>query len=394
MFTNHFLHNELRRHRIQILMETEKSLFQNTLTVMEREDAHAAYVEAHARHVDLIHKISPRETAPLDLNLINEINNLRNTLKSLLQRVQELGIELDKKTERREFIRKCPTCPNGFLSSAWRCHLCKTRACKNCLGIKGIVPDGQPDPPHECKAEDVESARLIENATKPCPHCGVRVQKSEGCNQMWCTACNNAFDWRTGQKTNGPIHNPHFHEYQYRNNLPGTTQWLDACENNRDPAFWPWIYTSHLIAQLQRTLETRVFPSHWVNRILQFNRFMIERSVSAREYAPYTPASYEDLRKKRLRNQIDDAFWCSQLSSRETRREKSNKQRLLDELILAVGRDSCGVILQREKFTLKDFEETCWMPLESAKQYYNEQLLSWKENKQRYIDDTWTLRSK
>ena len=31
---------------------------------------------------------------------------------------------------------------------------------------------------------------------------------------MWCTGCHVAFSWRTGLRVNGPIHNPHFYQFQ------------------------------------------------------------------------------------------------------------------------------------------------------------------------------------
>lgn len=33
------------------------------------------------------------------------------------------------------------------------------------------------------------------------------------CSQIWCTACKTAFDWKSGNIINGPIHNPHYFDY-------------------------------------------------------------------------------------------------------------------------------------------------------------------------------------
>jgi hypothetical protein len=72
------------------------------------------------------------------------------------------------------------------------------------------------DAAHTCDPDTVATAKLISSETKPCPKCGVRLYKISGCNQMWCTACNDcAFDWVTG-KIENVIHNPHYFEYQRR----------------------------------------------------------------------------------------------------------------------------------------------------------------------------------
>ena len=395
LFSRHFRQSELRVHRIKILMEQERSLFPQTLAVIEREDAQTAYMRAHEIHMSLIQRLSPRDTTPVSTDLINSINDIRIKISFLLARVNELGAnQSTTKAERREFIRKCPTCADGLLSTAWRCALCKTRACNKCLAVKGVgIEDGAPDPPHTCDPNDIASAKTIEMETKPCPHCGVRVQRSEGCNQMWCTSCNNAFDWRTGHKVNGPVHNPHFHEYQRGN--PSRQQWINVCDNNNDPTQWPWLWGGHLVNLI--SLRLTYSNAVWGQRVTDINRFMIERSVDARAYLQYGPASYEDLRKKRLRRQIDDAGWARLLSARETRRQKENRQRQLDELILAVGRDTFGNIinLQNASIAPPQLDAVLFLPLENARAYYNEQLEAMfkdGEAKRRNVDARWILR--
>lgn len=113
---------------------------------------------------------------------------------------------------RREFIRACPAndC-RGFLSTGWKCGMCDTKVCPTCHEIK--TGDD-----HECKPENIETARLLAKDTRPCPKCASMIFKIDGCDQMYCTACNTAFSWRTGQIETGRVHNPHYYDYLRRIN--------------------------------------------------------------------------------------------------------------------------------------------------------------------------------
>ena len=108
--------------------------------------------------------------------------------------------------------RKCPneaeSC-RGFLNPRWKCEMCSKYTCRDCHELIGIDKDVS----HECDPGRVETAKLIEQETKPCPKCFARITKIEGCDQMWCTACNDcAFSYRTGA-IETVIHNPHYAEY-------------------------------------------------------------------------------------------------------------------------------------------------------------------------------------
>jgi hypothetical protein len=63
---------------------------------------------------------------------------------------------------------------------------------------------------HVCRPENVASAKEVMSHSKPCPKCGVFIFKIDGCNQMFCTHCHTAFDWRTLAISTGAIHNPHY----------------------------------------------------------------------------------------------------------------------------------------------------------------------------------------
>lgn len=78
-------------------------------------------------------------------------------------------------TPKKTFIRKCSgeAC-RGFLSSQWKCGLCEKYTCKECLEVK-FGDD------HTCNPESVETAKLLNSDSKPCPGCGAIIFKVNGC---------------------------------------------------------------------------------------------------------------------------------------------------------------------------------------------------------------------
>ena len=117
----------------------------------------------------------------------------------------------DTQIEKRKFIMPCAnTDCRGYLSTQYKCDLCELYTCKNCIEVIGYTKDD----PHECNENSVKSAELIKKDTKPCPTCGTRIFKIEGCDQMWCTECHTAFSWKSGRIDIGTVHNPHYYQYQ------------------------------------------------------------------------------------------------------------------------------------------------------------------------------------
>ena len=79
--------------------------------------------------------------------------------------------------DRAKFIMKCPDgeC-RGFLSTAYKCGTCQKWACPDCL----VVKDSK-DAQHTCDPGQKESVALIVKESRPCPKCGERISKVDGC---------------------------------------------------------------------------------------------------------------------------------------------------------------------------------------------------------------------
>ena len=202
-----YFNKEYKLHRKELMYETEKSRFPETMPVVEVR-VKQNIIKEDIKQIELERDILKEKILRLDLKKRQKRNELE---------ISYNGGNEEK--EKKVFVKKCPVddC-EGFLSTSWKCGICSTWVCPDCFEIKGKTSDEltkqQLDAEHTCDPNSLESAKLIKAETKGCPCCGVPIFKISGCDQMWCTCCKIAFSWRTGLRVNGVIHNPHFYEFQ------------------------------------------------------------------------------------------------------------------------------------------------------------------------------------
>lgn len=186
-----FVNNYLRKKKESFLLDREKARIPDLLPK----------IKAYARMKKLEKQIKTQYntlTSQKVAQLRREINKCRTELS--------LSDKKKEKKEKKDVVRKCPAdkC-NGFLFE-WKCTICETLVCKKCFEIK--------EKDHKCLEANIETAKMLRKETKSCPKCAVPIYKISGCDQMWCTVCNVAFSWRTGNIVTGIIHNPHYYEWK------------------------------------------------------------------------------------------------------------------------------------------------------------------------------------
>ena len=80
--------------------------------------------------------------------------------------------------DKAKFIMKCPGAEcRGFLSTAYKCGTCQLWACPDCMVMKGKDKDA----PHTCDESLKATVAMIVKESKPCPKCGERISKVDGC---------------------------------------------------------------------------------------------------------------------------------------------------------------------------------------------------------------------
>ena len=349
--------NEYKKHRENVLLDREIALMPATQYRAEQ------IREADKLETDLLPPFTTRlqelykKQAELQVE-VDAVNKLR--MDSVYQIRQLRSGTVKKEREAVAFIRKCPDgeC-RGFLSSAWKCGLCSKWACPECHEIKGDARDSA----HECKPENIATAKLLTKDSKPCPGCAVQITKLEGCDQMWCPQCHTAFSWKSGRKEVGAVHNPHFYEWQRRNNGGVAPRVAGDTPCGGIPAY-------HTVRNNLRSIAMDAKDSE---SILSFHRIIthIQHVDMPRYHNVFNPTDNEDLRIQYLLGSITSEYMKSEIQKREKRREKERAIRRALEVLVQVGTDIIQRILAESDLPKKVqiIEE-----IESLRVYINELL--------------------
>lgn len=203
-FSDAFIKGDLRKHTSTILLQQQVAMLPATQPAVEQQIIY----EQYKNEIKDINR---------QMRELVQRKDVVNGIIRRIQRAQNGNGNLDangndaNESGRSLFQHKCcdPEC-RGFVSSAWKCGTCGKFSCAQCHEVKGATSDEVEQ--HVCNPDNVETVRLLRTDTKPCPSCGVYIQKTEGCDQMFCISCKQLWSWKTG-KIEERGHNPHYLEW-------------------------------------------------------------------------------------------------------------------------------------------------------------------------------------
>ena len=388
---NAFYNTTYRNHQSSILMDREMSLLPDTQAAVEEV---IVYRRGRGRVEEELKEIK-REILVAQRK-VRELKNRHYAVQGSLWNMAPVSERKDEK-ERKKFIRACPLeeC-RGFLSSQWKCGTCECWICNKCMEPK----NEKNDETHECDPDKVKTVEMININTKPCPGCGEGIFKISGCSQIFCTSCHVSFDWNTGKKVEGVIHNPHYFEWQRNRQGPRN----DQMHNNLDQANLECGGMPHYTSVYNKLkkaikIENYLILGRWnwqnqnVNCVDARFRLVnhIREVVMPRYNFEYTPEQNEDLRINYLLKELNKDKWKEQLKRRY---KKAEKDREVHQILDMFTTSMTDLFLQINSTDNKEEMTGYWKEMEKLHTYTNgilENIGKMFKNKVPKISNEWQM---
>lgn len=300
-----------------------------TKTLVEKEKALLPETQPHVERILLIENMKAEVDELSDI-IQKMLDKRRDLLLNL--RILERGEEKVEDTGDKKLVM-C-ACSNeecrGYVYSDGKCGICESIVCKDCHRIKKDE--------HECKPDDVASVKELSKSTRKCPNCMVSIFKTEGCDQMWCTKCNTAFNWKTGKVEKGIVHNPHYFEYLRQNGGVPRNPHEVQCGGMPDVRN---LNNARLSIAIPTTVRYKVQHKSARDLVTAIyrNTQHIRHYVMPRLPTVIDNSSNLDLRIKYLRNKLTDEKFASSIYLKEKDRKKKLEYRGVLDTYCNVSQD-------------------------------------------------------
>jgi hypothetical protein len=353
-----FINKELKEHREQILFDRERALMPATQLIIERR-LRIQSLQKEEEHLRI---------------QIEQIKRRQYEVSNAIHMLRYGNAKTPTETAAEKFVRACPNenC-RGFLNKHWQCGICQLWTCNKCHVIKGNAKDAD----HTCDPNNIATANLLNQDTKPCPKCGFGIFKIDGCNQMYCTQCNTAFDWRTGHIETNNIHNHHYFEWMRRqSNNPERNPNDIICGRELDHRLIRVIY-SEINSKITNygIIKEEYIANHKpkADKFTELARNIIHlRTVEMQNYEYNYIRNNEELRIMYMLNKISEDEFKHRL---QIQNKKNNKQIELRNILRLVV-DSMTDIIYRFYTEIRtpewNFDFSILEESEKLQQYANE----------------------
>jgi hypothetical protein len=305
-----FINTELKSQRETILFEKEKNLLpetQDNVKLLQQQEEYEHEMKLILEDIERLQKRYDEIERKK-----NEINPYRILPKQKMPQLRTPCL-----------IKEC----RGYIEEQdiktdLSCGICGTNVCYYCREILNAT--------HVCNQENIKTIRMIDKETKRCPSCFVPIFKINGCDQMWCTSCHIAFDWKTGERVRGIIHNPHYHEYIEKNG--GTPVLLEASYQRFD-----FLETDLIV----RVLESQQCPELVIYQIIEIYRYIIHYHEVDLQRLPsrFDETVNLDLRIQFLQAQISEDEFKIKLQRRQKDIDKKIEYKDIGETFVEIMND-------------------------------------------------------
>lgn len=354
MFPKSFLHKEYKLHREDILLDREKSRIVATIPMAEEE-------QRRRKDKELVAELKKKRDAKLD------------AIQRLNKRIYDLehGVREGKKVGKRVFLHRCVSegC-KGYIDSEWKCGLCQVSVCSSCICKKEEV--------HVCNPDDIASVKMIQSESRQCPSCSIPIIKIDGCDQMWCPECKEAFSWKTGKVEKGVIHNPHYYEYARKNG--GVPRNIGDVPCGGLPNLYDLI----------KHIKKLGVKDHGIVDVLRMVNHIQAYEMPRYPVHELGTDVYLQLRVKYILNEISEEEWKRSLQKKEKKINSNKNVRLIYDMITSVSVDLFNAVLQATSVKYLDKVLTQFESLrEEANNAFKEHSLMFNLSKVHIITPGW-----
>lgn len=387
-----FMRNDYKTHRKELLVQQQISRLPETMAAAERfkgeevlqkvlNELRNEYNQAGKQIQELRFGKSKLEKEERK-NKLDRAHETFNLIRANINQAQynlavyrnggEGGVPVpaseERKDEARKFIMPCGNSEcRGYLSTKYKCVLCEHHTCAKCFEHLGFVKE---ESGHACKPENIESAEFIKAQSKPCPCCGTRISKIDGCDQMWCTQCHKAFSWNTGKIVTGPVHNPHF--YQYQREHGGLARAPGDIPCGGLPSYYD---LNQKIAGVALPRTEQDFFYNTVMKIHRLQNHFIDTHVEVVRHAIPTEQRYEEARIAYILKRLSREEMATSVFLLDCERKRNTAILQVCEVFTTVGIDMFRLIIasakKGEEFVTELKQHVA--EYDTLRQYVNEQ---------------------